>query len=227
MPEILVVDDEPDIVTMLHYSLTKEGYRVTSARNGEEALLITKEQEINLILLDLDLPKINGLEVCRQLRQSQKTSSIPIIMVTAWSQQEDEIKGLKMGADDYVTKPFEIEVLFERIKALLRRANPLSIQTVLSYQNVSMDTEAHRVTVDGKFVNLGPTEYSILEIFLRTTPGKVVTRDYLLERIWENNYVDDRTIDVHIARLRKKLSHQNEVSLIRTIRGTGYTLDVS
>lgn len=224
-PLILIVEDETDLVTLLTYNLEKEGFRVLAAYDGDEAVLAAAEQHPDLILLDWMLPHRSGLDVCRQLRRSQKTRDIPIIMITARGEESDRVRGLDTGADDYVTKPFSTTELVARVRAVLRRAAPSLSEEVLSFADVTMDLAAHRVRRGGRDIHLGPTEFRLLRHFLQH-PGRVFSREQLLDIVWGHDvYVEPRTVDVHIRRLRKALNDIDETDLIRTVRSAGYALD--
>lgn len=225
-PLILVVEDEADIVTLLRYNLEREGYRVNAASDGEEALLMAEEQPPQLILLDWMLPHLSGLEVCRQLRRSSKTRDVPIIMLTARSEEADRVRGLNAGADDYITKPFSPTELIARIRAVLRRAGPAMSEETLRFDDLTMDLASHRVKRNGREIHLGPTEFRLLRHFLQH-PGRVFSREQLLDLVWGHDvYVELRTVDVHIRRLRKALNTDDaDADLIRTVRSAGYALD--
>ena len=224
-PLVLVVEDEADIVTLLKYNLEKEGFRVVTAGDGEEALLLAGEQTPNIVLLDWMLPLMSGLEVCRQLRRSPKTRDIPIIMLTARGEEGDRVRGLNSGADDYLTKPFSPTELVARMRAVLRRAAPALNDELLRFADVEMDLASHRVRRQGRDVHLGPTEFRLLRHFLQH-PGRVFSREQLLDMVWGHDvYVEPRTVDVHIRRLRKALNEETEVDIIRTVRSAGYALD--
>ena len=224
-PLILIVEDEADIVTLLRYNLEKEGFRVIAAGDGEEALLLAGEQSPNLMLLDWMLPLMSGLEVCRQLRRNPKTRDIPVIMLTARGEEADRVRGLNSGADDYITKPFSPTEMVARIRAVLRRAAPGLADETLEFSDVVMDLAAHRVRRGGRDVHLGPTEFRLLRHFMQH-PGRVFSREQLLDIVWGHDvYVEPRTVDVHIRRLRKALNDETESDLIRTVRSAGYALD--
>ena len=224
-PLILIVEDEADIVTLLRYNLEKEGFRVIAAGDGEEALLLAGEQSPNLMLLDWMLPLMSGLEVCRQLRRNPKTRDIPVIMLTARGEEADRVRGLNSGADDYITKPFSPTEMVARIRAVLRRAAPGLSDETLEFSDVVMDLAAHRVRRGGRDVHLGPTEFRLLRHFMQH-PGRVFSREQLLDIVWGHDvYVEPRTVDVHIRRLRKALNDETESDLIRTVRSAGYALD--
>jgi two-component system, OmpR family, phosphate regulon response regulator PhoB len=224
-PLVLIVEDEVDLVTLLQYNLEKEGFRTINATDGKEALLLAQEQRPSLMLLDWMLPEISGIEVCRQLRRNVETQSISIIMLTARSDESDKVRGLNSGADDYLAKPFSPSELVARIQAILRRANPGMNDEVLQYGDIVVDLAAHRVRRNGRNIHLGPTEFRLLRHFMQH-PGRVFSREQLLDSVWGNDvFVEARTVDVHIRRLRKVLNNENEADLIRTVRSAGYALD--
>ncbi|RKK04761.1 phosphate regulon transcriptional regulatory protein PhoB [Pseudoroseomonas wenyumeiae] len=225
-PTILVVEDEAPLLTLLRYNLEKQGFRVEEATDGQEALLRVAEAAPDLILLDWMLPALSGLEVCRQLRRKAPTRDLPIIMVTARTEDQDAVRALDTGADDYIAKPFVMDALMARIRALLRRSAGVGAKGVLSWRDISMDQDAHRVTRDGRALQLGPTEYRLLEFFLQH-PGRVFSREQLLDSVWGRDiHVEPRTVDVHIRRLRKVVNGDGELDVIRTVRSAGYALDV-
>jgi two-component system, OmpR family, phosphate regulon response regulator PhoB len=222
---ILLVEDEAALVALLRYNLEREGFAVLEAPDGDEALLQAREQKPDLILLDWMLPLVSGIEVCRQLRRHPETRAIPIVMLTARGEEGDKLRGLDSGADDYVTKPFSPSELIARIRAVLRRARPAPADEMLRYGDVSMDLAAHRVRRNGRELHLGPTEFRLLR-FLLENPGRVFSREQLLDRVWGRDiYVEPRTVDVHIRRLRKAINGPKERDLIRTVRSAGYALD--
>ncbi|HEY0836610.1 MAG TPA: phosphate regulon transcriptional regulator PhoB [Azospirillum sp.] len=224
-PLVLIVEDEADLVTLLRYNLEKDGFRVVIAGDGEEALLVASERVPNLILLDWMLPLMSGLEVCRQLRRGAKTRDIPIIMLTARGEEADRVRGLNSGADDYITKPFSPTELTARMRAVLRRAAPGASDELLRFGDVVMDLAAHRVRRQGRDVHLGPTEFRLLRHFMQH-PGRVFSREQLLDIVWGHDvYVEPRTVDVHIRRLRKALNGDTDADVIRTVRSAGYALD--
>jgi len=223
---ILIVEDEDALATLLEYNLGKEGYRASVARDGEEALLRVDESPPDLIILDWMLPKVSGIEVCRRLRQGQKTRAIPIIMLTARGEETDRVRGLDTGADDYVVKPFAMTEFTARVRALLRRSAPGLTEDVATYADITLDRVAHRVRRAGREVHLGPTEFRLLDHFIRH-PGRVFSREQLLDAVWGSEvYVEARTVDVHIGRLRKALATEG-ADPIRTVRSAGYSLDFS
>ncbi|HUL07718.1 MAG TPA: phosphate regulon transcriptional regulator PhoB [Candidatus Acidoferrum sp.] len=224
-PLILVVEDESALVTLLRYNLEREGFRVAEARDGEEALLMAREQKPDLVLLDWMLPLLSGLEVCRQMRRMPETRSVPIIMLTARGEEGDKLRGLDSGADDYVTKPFSPSELVARIRAALRRSRPTSNGESLQFEDLTMDLAAHRVRRRGRDIHLGPTEFRLLR-YLMEHQGRVFSREQLLDMVWgQDVYVEPRTVDVHIRRLRKAINASDETDLIRTVRSAGYSLD--
>ncbi|ONG47409.1 phosphate regulon transcriptional regulatory protein PhoB [Pseudoroseomonas deserti] len=225
-PTILVVEDEAPLLTLLRYNLEKQGFRVDEAADGQEALMRVAEAPPDLVLLDWMLPALSGLEVCRQLRRRPDTRDLPIIMVTARTEDQDAVRALDTGADDYIAKPFVMDALMARIRALLRRSGGVATKGVLAWQDVSMDQDAHRVTRAGRALHLGPTEYRLLEFFMQH-PGRVFSREQLLDAVWGRDiHVEPRTVDVHIRRLRKSVNADGEVDIIRTVRSAGYALDL-
>ncbi len=224
-PGVLVVEDEDALATLLTWNLEKEGYAVRLAVDGEEALMMVDEQLPDLVLLDWMLPKVAGIEVCRRLRARPDARNIPIIMMTARSEESDRIRGLDTGADDYVTKPFSTTELMARVRAVLRRIRPALAEDTLSYGDIELDKVAHRVRRGGREIHLGPTEYRLLD-HLMQFPGRVFSREQLLDAVWGSDvYVEARTVDVHIGRLRKAINADGDVDLIRTVRSAGYALD--
>jgi two-component system phosphate regulon response regulator PhoB len=224
-PVILVVEDEPAQLELLSYNLAKEGYNVVRAEDGEAAMLLAEEVEPDLILLDWMLPSTSGIEVCRQLKRQKHTASVPVIMLTARGEDEDRIRGLDTGADDYVVKPYSLKELLARVRSMLRRVRPGSVGQTLEYKDIILDSLQHKVTRAGKVIKLGPTEFRLL-ITLLEMPGRVWSRDQLLDRVWGRTAdVDLRTVDVHVGRLRKALREYDKNDPIRTVRGFGYALD--
>ena len=223
-PQVLLVEDEPAQREVLAYNLAAEGFDVTQASNGEEALLLVAEAPPDLILLDWMMPLVSGLEVCRRLKMRPETRGIPIIMLSARSEEVDRVRGLETGADDYVIKPYSLVELMARLRAHLRRVRPASAGMVLEWGDISLDPETHRVLRGGASLKLGPTEFRLLATFLEK-PGRVFSRELLLDRVWGRDiYVDSRTVDVHIGRLRKSLCAQGGDDPLRTVRGAGYAL---
>lgn len=224
-PRVLVVEDEAALATMLRYNLERQGYNVDEAGDGQEAMTRISEQQPDLVLLDWMLPVMSGIEVCRQIRRRPETRDLPVIMVTARTDDQDAVRGLNTGADDYITKPFNLDSLLARVRALLRRAGAMPAKSVLAFHDVSLDQTTHRVIRNGRTVRLGPTEYRLLEFFLQH-PRRVFTREEVLDSVWGPDiHVEPRTVDVHIRRLRKAINQENELDLVRTVRAAGYALD--
>jgi len=225
-PHVLVVEDEDSLATLLQYNLEKEGYDVAVAGDGEEALLLVDERLPDLIVLDWMLPKVSGIEVCRRLRQRNETRNVPIIMLTARGEETDRVRGLDTGADDYVVKPFSMTELTARIRAVLRRIRPGLAEDRVRRGDLLIDRVAHRVKRAGAEVHLGPTEFRLLD-YLMQHPGRVFSREQLLDAVWGSDvYVEARTVDVHIGRLRKALGVSETDDPIRTVRSAGYSLDL-
>jgi two-component system, OmpR family, phosphate regulon response regulator PhoB len=223
-PVVLLVEDEPAQREVLAYNLEAEGFRVSRAENGEEALLMVEETPPDLIVLDWMLPNVSGIEVCRRLKTRPETRGLPIIMLSARSEEVDRVRGLETGADDYVIKPYSIVELMARVRAQLRRTRPASMGEVLEYEDIRLDSETHRVTRSGDLLKLGPIEFRLLSTFMEK-PGRVWTREQLLDRVWGREiYVDTRTVDVHVGRLRKALCRTGGADPVRTVRGAGYAL---
>ena len=223
-PKILVVEDEPNQVELIEFNLNSEGYEVVVARDGEEALNLAEEENPDLILLDWMLPKVSGIEVCRQLRRSKMTREIPIVILTARSEESDKIRGLDIGADDYITKPYSIKELLARVRAAMRRPSASVISDQLIVGKIVVDLQKHIVAIDGLQVNLGPTEYRLL-VTLMQSPERVFSREQLLDHVWGiSANVDTRTVDVHVGRLRKVIEVGANKNIIRTVRGFGYAL---
>ncbi|MGY8998866.1 MAG: phosphate regulon transcriptional regulator PhoB [Rhodospirillales bacterium] len=223
---ILIVEDEPPLIEVLRYNLESEGFTTLIATDGEEALLLATEQSPNLIILDWMLPEMSGVDVCRRLRGHKETKSVPIIMLTARGEERDKIYGLDAGADDYVVKPFSPSELIARIRAILRRTNPDFFEDKLEYADITLDTLAHKVSRAGKAIHLGPTEYRLLRTLVER-PTRVFSREQLLDFVWGKDiFVEERTVDVHIRRLRKALNEFGGIDLIRTVRSGGYSIDI-
>ena len=223
-PKILVVEDEPSQREVLAYNLKAEGFLVISADNGEDALLLVEEEKPDLILLDWMMPNLSGIEVCRRLKSRDKTRAIPIIMVSARSEEVDKVRGLEIGADDYLVKPYSVIELIARLRTQMRRTRAASIGETLHFQDIILDTETHKVFRDEAQLKLGPTEFRLLRTMMEK-PGRVWSRDQLLDRVWGRDiYVDTRTVDVHIGRLRKALLKHGGTDPLRTVRGAGYAL---
>ena len=223
-PTVLVVEDEPAQREVLSYNLAAEGFRVCQAENGEEALLLVEEDGPDVIVLDWMMPNLSGIEVCRRLKTRNSTRSIPIIMLSARSEEVDKVRGLETGADDYVIKPYSVVELMARVRAQLRRSRPSAVGVRLEFDDIVLDGETHRVTRSGREVKLGPTEFRLLRNLMEK-PGRVWSREQLLDRVWGRDiYVDTRTVDVHVGRLRKALMQNGEKDPVRTVRGAGYSL---
>ena len=223
-PSVLVVEDEPAQREILAYNLEAEGFRVQQADNGEEALLIVAEETPDLIVLDWMLPNVSGIEVCRRLKSRAETKAVPIIMLSARSEETDLVRGLETGADDYMVKPYSVAELMARVRTQLRRSRPATVGEALEYEDITLDPETHRVHRDGNLLKLGPTEFRLLTTFMEK-PGRVWSREQLLDRVWGRDiYVDTRTVDVHVGRLRKALCADGGDDPVRTVRGAGYAL---
>jgi two-component system phosphate regulon response regulator PhoB len=223
---ILVVEDEPAQQEILTYNLEKSGYNTITANDGEEGLMLAEENHPSLIILDWMLPKLSGIEVCRQIKRNKATKDIPIMMLTARGEESDKVRGLDIGADDYLVKPYSVAELMARARAMIRRANPLESGGTIRYGDIELDAEQYKVKRDNQTIKLGPTDYRLLAVFL-SRPGRVWSREQLLERVWEHDLdVDFRTVDVHVGRLRKALKQDGKPDLIRTVRSVGYSLDV-
>ena len=224
-PMVLVVEDEAALVAMLRYNLEKQGFDVEEAVDGQEAIARIAESPPDIVLLDWMLPVMSGIEVCRQIRRRPATRDLPVIMVTARSEDQDAVRGLNTGADDYITKPFNMDALLARMRALLRRAGPGSTRGQVEFHDIVMDQSAHRVQRNGRAIHLGPTEYRLLE-FLMQHPRRVFSREELLNAVWGRDiHVEPRTVDVHIRRLRKSINGEGELDVVRTVRAAGYALD--
>ena len=225
-PYILVVEDEAPLLTLLRYNLEEAGFEVGEARDGEDALISVRERCPDLIVLDWMLPAVSGIEVCRQLRRRGETRDVPVIMLTAKSEETDRIRGLDSGADDYLTKPFSPRELVARIRAVMRRTRPAVSAENLKFADIEMDLAAHKVTRAGKATHLGPTEFRLLRHFMEH-PGRVFSREQLLDSVWGHDvYVEPRTVDVHIRRLRKALDVGRAPDVIRTVRSAGYAMEL-
>ncbi|MBE7732318.1 phosphate regulon transcriptional regulator PhoB [Devosia faecipullorum] len=222
---ILIVEDEADIAILLRYNFEAEGYAVVTTESGDEALEAIAEKLPDLILLDWMLPEISGIELCRRLRARTETARVPIIMLTARGEEEERVRGLTTGADDYIVKPFSVPELIARVQSLLRRANPNLVTEALKVGDLELDRTTHRVRRASRDIHLGPTEYRLLE-YLMCNPGRVYSREQLLDGVWGNDvYVDERTVDVHIGRLRRAINRGKDPDPIRTVRGAGYAFD--
>ncbi|WP_075214389.1 phosphate regulon transcriptional regulator PhoB [Mongoliimonas terrestris] len=225
MPKVLIVEDEEPVSLLLRYNLEAEGYEVEQAFRGDDAEIRLREVTPDLVLLDWMLPGLSGIELCRRLRARPETERVPIIMLTARGEESERVRGLGTGADDYIVKPFSVPEVVARIRAILRRAKPEVLSSVLSLGDLELDRETHRVRRSGRELHLGPTEFKLLE-FLMRSPGRVFSREQLLDGVWGHDvYVDERTVDVHVGRLRKVLNRSAKRDPIRTVRGAGYSFD--
>lgn len=225
VPRIMIVEDEESLAVLLRYNLEAEGYEVEVVVRGDEAELRLKEAAPDLLLLDWMLPGTSGIELMRRIRKWPNTAYLPVIMLTARGEEDERIRGLSLGADDYVVKPFSVPELMARIRTLLRRSNPGLSFSVLKLGEMELNRETRRVRRAGREIHLGPTEFRLLD-FLMTTPGRVYSREQLLNAVWGSDiYVDERTVDVHVGRLRKALDSANGIDPIRTVRGSGYAFD--
>ena len=221
---ILVVEDEPSQREVMVYNLEAEGYRVTCADNGDDAMLVIAEDMPDVIVLDWMMPHLSGIEVCRQIKSNPDTRAIPVIMLSAKSEEADRVRGLETGADDYVVKPYSVSELMARVRGQLRRVRPATVGQILTYDDISLNAETYRVSRAGVDLKLGPTEFRLLSTFMEK-PGRVWSRDILLDRVWGRDvYVDTRTVDVHVDRLRKALTEAGGSDPLRTVRGAGYAL---
>ena len=224
-PAVLVIEDESALSTLLRYNLEREGYRVFEARDGEEALLLADEVKPDLIVLDWMLPQLSGIEVCRRLRGRGHLRNVPIVMLTARGEESDRIRGLDTGADDYIVKPFSMTEFLARLRAVMRRVRPSLVEDIVTVGEISIDRGSHRVRRAGRDIHLGPTEYRLLDQLMQH-PGRVFSREQLLDIVWGSDvYVEARTVDVHVGRLRKALNELDERDPIRTVRSAGYSFD--
>jgi two-component system phosphate regulon response regulator PhoB len=222
--KIFIIEDEPSIIQLVQHNLEKNGFIVSSSLNGNDGLKELKKFQPDLLLLDWMLPDFSGIEICKNIRKDNSFKNLPVIMLTAKGEEEDKIKGLDSGVDDYLTKPFSFNELMARIKAVLRRSNPNTVSDNLKFDDLMLDRIEKRVFRDGHEIKLGPTEFRLLDFFL-TNPKRVYSRDQILESVWPNNVnVESRTIDVHIRRLRQSVNLKNKRELIRTVRSSGYSL---
>ena len=223
-PQVLVVEDEPAQREVLAYNLEAEGYGVAKAETGDDALILVDEVQPDVIILDWMLPGVSGIEICRRLKTRAETRAIPVIMLTARSEEADRVRGLETGADDYVVKPYSVIELMARVRTQLRRVRPASVGERLEYGDITLDSETHRVERADQPIKLGPTEFRLLSTFMEK-PGRVWSREQLLDRVWGRDiYVDTRTVDVHVGRLRKALCQHGGDDPLRTVRGAGYAL---
>ena len=222
--KIFIIEDEPSIIQLVQHNLEKNGFIVSSSLNGNDGLKELKKFQPDLLLLDWMLPDLSGIEICKNIRKDNSFKNLPVIMLTAKGEEEDKIKGLDSGVDDYLTKPFSFNELMARIKAVLRRSNPNTVSDNLKFDDLMLDRIEKRVFRDSQEIKLGPTEFRLLDFFL-TNPKRVYSRDQILESVWPNNVnVESRTIDVHIRRLRQSVNLKNKKELIRTVRSSGYSL---
>jgi two-component system, OmpR family, phosphate regulon response regulator PhoB len=222
---ILIVEDEEPLTLLLRYNLEAAGYAVDSAASGDEAELKLRENAPDLVVLDWMLPGVSGIELCRRLRAQPQTAQLPIIMLTARGEETERVRGLETGADDYIVKPFSVPELLARVSALLRRSKPERVAAVLRAGDIELDRERRRVFRNGREIELGPTEFRLLE-YLMQSPGRVFSREQLLDGVWGRDiYIDERTVDVHVGRLRKALNPSREANPIRTVRAAGYAFD--
>lgn len=225
MPRILIVEDEEPLTLLLRYNLEAEGYAVDTVARGDDAELMLREGVPDLVLLDWMLPGLSGIELCRRLRQRSDTQRLPVIMLTARGEESERVRGLATGADDYIVKPFSVPELLARVRALLRRASPERVASVLEAGDIALDRETRRVRRAGRELHLGPTEFRMLE-FLMEKPGRVFSRAQLLDGVWGmDSEIDERTVDVHVGRLRKAINRPRDKDPIRTVRGAGYSFD--
>ncbi|MCW9035203.1 MAG: phosphate regulon transcriptional regulator PhoB [Alphaproteobacteria bacterium] len=224
-PLILIVEDDPALLELLKYNVEKNDFRIVTTMDGEESLLLIKEEQPDLVVLDWMLPGVSGIEVCRRLRTKPETRNLPIIMLTAKGEERDRVHGLECGADDYMVKPFSPAELIARIKAVLRRSSEGEVEDQLTYEDIKMNLASYKVSRNEQSIHLGPKEYKLLEVFLKR-PGRVYSREQLLDMVWGRDInVELRTVDVHIGRLRKALNQKKQPDLIRTVRAAGYALD--
>ncbi|GAA4121381.1 phosphate regulon transcriptional regulator PhoB [Aminobacter aganoensis] len=223
-PKVMVVEDEEPLGVLLRYNLESEGYQVEVVTRGDEAEIRLQENVPDLLVLDWMVPALSGIELCRRLRMRPETERLPIIMLTARGEESDRVRGLSTGADDYLVKPFSTPEFMARVKALLRRAKPEVLSSILKVGDIMLDRESHRVYRKKSEIKLGPTEFRLLEFMMRH-PGRVFSRSQLLDNVWgETIYIDERTVDVHVGRLRKAVNTGRMPDVIRTIRGAGYAI---
>ena len=223
--KILIVEDEEALCDLLSYNLEKEGFDIAICMDGDDALIMVEEEHPDLVLLDWMLPNVSGIEICRQLRARVETKEVPVIMLTARGEEDDRVRGLDLGADDYLTKPFSMTELVARMKAILRRTNPMVAGDVATFHDISLERDTCRVRRGPREVKLGPTEFKLLDVLMKR-PGRVYSREQLLDQVWgQDVYVEVRTVDVHVGRLRKALNRRGDKDPIRTVRAAGYALD--
>ncbi len=224
-PRLLLVEDDPALAELLEFRFKGEGYAVTATPDGDEALLLAQEQVPDLVVLDWMIEGTSGIEVCRRLRRAKETAHVPIIMLTARGAEDDKIRGLETGADDFVTKPFSPRELIARVNAIMRRIRPALAGETLTVGDLALDATAHKVTRRGQVVSLGPTEFRLLKFFMEH-PGRVFSRGQLLDAVWGNeSEIELRTVDVHIRRLRKGIELEGAGDPVRTVRSAGYSLE--
>ena len=225
LANVLLVEDEKSIITLIKYNLEKEGFKVFCAETGEDALKIIKEKTLDVVILDWMLPDVSGIEVCRQIKKDKKLKNVPVLILTAKGEPDDKIKGLEVGADDYVTKPFNNKELLLRIKSLIKRSKPSLLEDLGIFKDLKIDRITKKVFRENKEIKLGPIEYKLLDFFIKS-PQRVYSREQLLSNVWgESINVESRTVDVHIRRLRKAINIDKKDDLIRTVRSSGYSLD--
>jgi two-component system phosphate regulon response regulator PhoB len=223
-PFVLVVEDDPAQREVLAYNIRAEGYEVETAETGDQALMLAREHTPDLVVLDWMLPNVSGIEVCRQMKSNADLARVPVIMLSARSEENDKVRGLEIGADDYIVKPYSVAELLARIRTQLRRVRPAAVGQMLEFEDIRMDTTEHRVYRGDASIKLGPTEFRLLSTFMER-PGRVWSREQLLDRVWGRDiYVDSRTVDVHVGRLRKALCAAGGDDPLRTVRGSGYAL---
>ena len=223
---IFIVEDEKPIITLLQYNLEKEGYKVNFSETGEEGIQSIKKNVPDLVILDWMLPDFSGIEVCKQIKKINKLKNIPVLMLTAKSEEEDKVRGFESGVDDYVTKPFSYKEILLRVKSLLKRTKPTLVEDISIFHDLKVDRITKRIFRGDKEIKVGPTEFRLLD-FLIKSPKRVYSREQLLNNIWGNEInVEARTVDVHIRRLRKAINIEGLPELIRTVRSSGYSLDI-
>ena len=223
--KILIVEDEEALSALLEYNLAREGFQVRVSADGDDALMAIEEDTPDLVLLDWMLPGPSGIEICRRVRAKPATRELPVIMLTARGEEDDRVRGLETGADDYLTKPFSVPELIARVRALLRRSRPALASDVATFGDLTLDRETRRVRRGRREIRLGPTEFRLLDCLMQR-PGRVFSREQLLDLAWGRDvYVEARTVDVHVGRLRKALNRPGERDPIRTVRAAGYALD--
>lgn len=224
-PDLLLIEDDEAIAELIVWHFAREGFSVRQTPDGEQALILVEERVPDIVLLDWMIESLPGIEVCRRLRRNPKSANVPIIMLTARGEEEDRIRGLETGADDYVTKPFSPRELVARVSAVLRRLRPALAGELLAYADIELDSVAHKVVRNGQIVSMGPTEFRLLRHFMEH-PGRVFSRGQLLDSVWgQDSDIELRTVDVHIRRLRKAINLPGTADIIRTVRSAGYALD--